>query len=314
MLLPHLGVVVIASLVIFSNIAYKNNLAFADDNLQYSTLSNYEIVFTLEQISQYTHFGENVAETQFALEASQENGYLNKELLATTEASKLEKEYMVQKGDTITTIASKFDMHAASILDRNGIAGENSEKLSPGQKLIIPAKDTSNSKDWLVKLNDKKEQDRQLAIQQENARLAQLAKQKKLAYASNRDIATRSSSSSRENSFGNYTISTGTGASNNGYPYGYCTYYVATRRSVPSNLGNAGQWLYNAKSAGFSTGNNPIAGAIMVSNESWVGHVAYVESVDGDSFTVSEMNYAGFGRTSSRTISKDSPVIKGFIY
>ena len=104
------------------------------------------------------------------------------------------------------------------------------------------------------------------------------------------------------------------GSKSNAYPYGWCTYHVASRRYVPGGWGNAKSWLSSARSAGYPTGSQPVAGAIMVSNESWMGHVAYVESVSGSSFTVSEMNYKGWGVTSRRTISKGSGFIMGFIY
>lgn len=101
----------------------------------------------------------------------------------------------------------------------------------------------------------------------------------------------------------------------NSYFYGFCTWYAADRRAgVPNNWGNAGRWLASARSAGWPTGNEPKAGAILVTNESWVGHVGYVESVDGDIFTVSEMNLRGWARVSTRTLSKTDSVIKGFIY
>jgi len=53
----------------------------------------------------------------------------------------------------------------------------------------------------------------------------------------------------------------------------------------------------------------------MVTWESWVGHVAYVESVNADgSFVVSEMNYKGWGIIDTRLLhTKDVPMI-GFIY
>lgn len=97
------------------------------------------------------------------------------------------------------------------------------------------------------------------------------------------------------------------------FPYGYCTWYVAQRKYVPW-AGNAGTWLASARAYGKATGRTPKPGAIMVSGESRWGHVAIVEKVSGSSFTVSEMNYAGFGRKSTRTISTSSPVVKGFIY
>jgi surface antigen len=51
----------------------------------------------------------------------------------------------------------------------------------------------------------------------------------------------------------------------------------------------------------------------MVSSESWWGHVAIVEKVSGGNITISEMNYKGWGKKSSRTLPISSRVIKGFI-
>ena len=47
------------------------------------------------------------------------------------------------------------------------------------------------------------------------------------------------------------------------------------------------------------------------------GHVAYVESVDGTSFTVSEMNVSGLGVLTTRTydmVSNPPPSFIGFVY
>lgn len=121
---------------------------------------------------------------------------------------------------------------------------------------------------------------------------------------------TTSSSNKSKTTSVNYSV----GSKSNGYPYGWCTYYVAVRRSVPVSWGNAGQWLNSAKRAGYATGSAPAVGSIMVTRESWWGHVAFVESVSGNSFTVAEMNYAGWGVVSRRTMSSGDGVIKGFIY
>lgn len=91
----------------------------------------------------------------------------------------------------------------------------------------------------------------------------------------------------------------------NGYTRGYCTYYVASRRGVPSNWGNASQWYYNAIASGYGVGSAPRPGAIAQTSGGWggYGHVAYVESVNGGMVTVSEMNYnGGWNRVSSRTV------------
>lgn len=85
----------------------------------------------------------------------------------------------------------------------------------------------------------------------------------------------------------------------NGYTYGQCTYYVASRRNVPGGWGNAANWIYGAQASGFPTGTAPRPGAIGV--EKGINHVVYVEAVIGDMVTVSEMNYVGWNVVSQRT-------------
>ena len=98
------------------------------------------------------------------------------------------------------------------------------------------------------------------------------------------------------------------------FPYGYCTYYVAQRRPIYWS-GNAITWLSHAQIAGFPTGYTPSVGAIMVTSEGgYTGHVAYVEAINGEDITISEMNYNGWGVTSSRTISSSYGAIRGYIY
>ena len=101
---------------------------------------------------------------------------------------------------------------------------------------------------------------------------------------------------------------------NGKFAYGYCTWYVASRRPVPWT-GDAWQWYGGAQAMGYPTGRLPQPGAVMVTWESWVGHVAYVEQVNADgSFQVSEMNYKGWGIISTRNLrTTDVPLI-GFVY
>jgi LysM repeat protein len=101
---------------------------------------------------------------------------------------------------------------------------------------------------------------------------------------------------------------------NGKFAYGYCTWYVASRRPVPWT-GDAWMWFGGAKAMGFQTGNVPQPGAIMVTWESWVGHVAYVEAVYSDgSYTVSEMNYQRWNVIDQRTIKPGDVPLIGFIY
>ncbi len=100
-----------------------------------------------------------------------------------------------------------------------------------------------------------------------------------------------------------------------GFPWGWCTWYVAQRRDIPWG-GDAWTWFGSAKAAGLQTGKTPKQGAIMVTWESyWYGHVAYVESVNPDgSWVVSEMNYKQWGAVDMRTIKPGSVPLIGFVY
>jgi surface antigen/peptidoglycan hydrolase CwlO-like protein len=115
---------------------------------------------------------------------------------------------------------------------------------------------------------------------------------------------------------------TSSGTCGNRFAFGYCTWYVATRRCIPW-LGNAWDWWRNAAAMGYAEGQVPERGAVVVwgrSGSSPDGHVAYVEAVGPDggvpagSFLVSEMNYRGWDQVDYRTVKIGSPGILGFIY
>jgi len=105
------------------------------------------------------------------------------------------------------------------------------------------------------------------------------------------------------------------GNKSNGYYYGYCTYYVAGRRDVPTTWGNARNWLAGAIRDGYATGSDPRPGAILVTSESRNGHVAYVEEVTESEIVIAEMNAtAGWNRVDRRTLPRESSRIRGYIY
>lgn len=92
----------------------------------------------------------------------------------------------------------------------------------------------------------------------------------------------------------------------NTYDYGYCTWYVKNRRgaSLPNGLGNANTWYSRAAGMGMAVGSTPRPGAVGTTTRGSLGHVVYVESVNGDgTINISEMNYKGWGVTSHRTTS-----------
>jgi len=109
-----------------------------------------------------------------------------------------------------------------------------------------------------------------------------------------------------------------------GFAYGQCTWYVASRRCVPWG-GNADMWYYNAARMGFPEGHTPVPGAIVVfwpggDGASSIGHVAYVEAVGPAAgipagyFKLSEMNFDGWARVNYRVLPGNSGGIQGFIY
>lgn len=80
-----------------------------------------------------------------------------------------------------------------------------------------------------------------------------------------------------------------------------CTWYVASRVQVPSDFGNAINWGYAALLAGYEVSDIPKVGSIAWSvSDSYLGHVALVESVNGSEVTVSEMNFEGLGVVDTR--------------
>lgn len=94
-------------------------------------------------------------------------------------------------------------------------------------------------------------------------------------------------------------------SSGNTYAPGNCTWYAKSRRpDLPNSLGNANTWYSRAAALGWNVGSAPKKGAVGVSTSGWLGHVVYVEgvSLDGQSATISEMNYGGLYSMNTRTV------------
>jgi len=103
----------------------------------------------------------------------------------------------------------------------------------------------------------------------------------------------------------------------NTYPWGQCTLYV--KQVAPwagNNWGNGGQWGSSAAAAGFRVDHSPAAGSIIVflpgqsvggqwTADGAYGHVAYVESVNGNSVTISQggMGFSNPAGPNTQTIS-----------
>lgn len=83
----------------------------------------------------------------------------------------------------------------------------------------------------------------------------------------------------------------------NSYDVGQCTYGAASMKGdIPSDWGNANNWAYMAKLAGYTVNNIPIVGAVAETTAGWAGHVAVVTGLNADgTIQIEEMNYDGYG-------------------
>lgn len=233
----HQTIFFLAVIIILMNIftAQASDYEGIEDHWVFLELENDQFISMINTISPYTvNIDEDIEalKTEIALSAS--DGYLDKNQSLITEASKLETEYLVQKGDTMSGIAKKFNMHVATIIERNGIAVDQIENLHPGQSLIIPPKDTSDSREWLAQLNAKKEQERQLALKK------QQEQKKKLAQA-NRSVTYR------ERADGNYEGETSGGWAQP-INYRYISRGIQRGHTGIDMIANVGTPIYASKS------------------------------------------------------------------
>jgi surface antigen len=68
-------------------------------------------------------------------------------------------------------------------------------------------------------------------------------------------------------------------------------------------IGNANQWLRNARNAGIPTGAAPKAQSVAISLAGYYGHAMWVEKVEGDMIYVSQYNYDLHGHYSEMWVS-----------
>ena len=233
--------------------------------------------------------------------------------------------YTVVAGDTVSSVATKFGITSDTIRWSNNISGEN---LTAGSLVLIApvngiiyqvkAGDTADS------LASKYRANVDLLIAMNDAEIGGLPVGQNIIIPGGSPPAVVTARITPANTalsggfaWGGYAAVYGS----NGYDYGYCTWWAATRRAqvgraIPSNLGNASTWKVLAQRAGFGVGNAPGAGAVIwTPPRDYYGHVGFVESVNPDgSVVVSEMNVAGWGRTSTKTLSADQAAAYSYIY
>jgi LysM repeat protein len=236
--------------------------------------------------------------------------------------------YTVAAGESLKTIAARYHVTVAEIRWSNANLYSN-DSVSTGDKIVIPPVHgivvTTKSSDTLQSLATKYSVDAQSIVDFNRLRTQTLTSGMTLVVPGGvggafppppalwQILAQQNTSSS----FPVKVVGCCLGPYlNNGFPVGWCTYYVATKRNVTWN-GDAGYWYQNAAYQGYPVGPKPKVGAIMVTWESWAGHVSYVEAVNPDgSWVVSEMNWVAFNVIDERTIRPGQlgSRLVGFIY
>jgi LysM repeat protein len=204
--------------------------------------------------------------------------------------------YVVQSGDTVTTIATKFGVTSDSIRWSNDLA---SNTVTVGKTLWIPP---TTGIVYVVKAGDtpdtlatKYKASKEEIIAYNDAELTPLKVGERIIIP-NGTIAAPVAPRVATAGFG-WGLTPIYGG--NLYTYGYCTWYVANKVAVPQNWGNAISWDEGARASGWIVSSVPRPGAIAQSNKGWEGHVGVVEAVseDGTMIKYSDMNgIAGWGR------------------
>ena len=202
--------------------------------------------------------------------------------------------YKVQAGDTVASLAQKFGVTSNSIEWSNNLRGNS---LILGQTLLIPP---VNGLVYIVKSGDTVAS----LAQKYNASAAQI-----IAYNDaelkgiwpGEKIIIPNGNIAQQTSYNNIYAWSGPSYGYNGYDYGYCTWYVASQISVPTNWGNAITWAYYAALSGWNVSSVPKVGSIAQTPYAFggEGHVAIVDAVssDGTMIKFSDMNgLAGWGR------------------
>lgn len=207
--------------------------------------------------------------------------------------------YTTQPGDTVSSVATKFNITSNSLMWSNNLTGTT---LPSGLKLLIPP---VNGIVYTVKVGDtaqslatKFNANATQIVQFNDAELSGLKVGEKIVIPNGQKAAPQPTYAYGYGySNGPFYASYGT----NGYDFGYCTWYVANNIPVPSNWGNANTWSYYAALSGWTVSPRPIVGAIAQTPYAagGEGHVAIVHAIspNGQEVYISDMNgLAGWDR------------------
>ncbi|HSE29396.1 MAG TPA: CHAP domain-containing protein [Candidatus Saccharimonadales bacterium] len=249
--------------------------------------------------------------------AQTESDYVTKPQIVQTETGRAPiTTYVTVDGDNVNSVAAKFGISEDTVRWANNLT---SDALTSGKELKIAGTTgvvyTVKAGDAVDGLASKYQSDKDRIVSYNDLELSGLIVGSQIVLPGGvlpenerpGYVAPRTSGSVNVA----YVAVQPTVYAGNKYAYGYCTWYAYNRRAelgqpIGSNWGNAATWATYARAGGFRVDKTPEPGAVFQTAAGWYGfgHVGIVERVNGDgSFVTSEMNYGGWNRISSRTIS-----------
>lgn len=237
------------------------------------------------------------AKVALAVSASDTDVVAKPQIVATALKSREDiQNYTVAAGDTVTSIAQKFGVTSDSVRWSNNLS---SDSVNAGTVLKIPPVNgivyTVKAGDTVQSLAAKFKANADQIVAYNDAEISGIQPGEQVLIPNGQVQTSVARSSGGFFSVAGFTPTYGS----NGYDYGYCTWYVASRIAVPSNWGNANTWAYYAAASGWTVSSVPRPGAIAQTSRGYLGHVAIVEAVspDGSQIKYSDMNgIAGWGR------------------
>lgn len=250
-------------------------------------------------------------------------------LVDTSSLSRGVISYTVSEGESMDSIANKFNISTDQIRWSNGL---KTAETSAGQVLYIPsvsgivytvkagetidgiAEKYGSNTELIVAYNDLES----TGSVSEGQRLVlpdgSLPETERPEYVA--PVVVRPTTSS-------YSSTIRWGGGGNPMPYGWCTWFAWQWRhdnlgdeyTLPSGLGNARYW--DSQLAGsFYIDKTPQYGDVFVSKGGYYGHVGIVTGVNGDgSITITDMNGPqGWGRVATRTIQASEWSYYSFVH
>lgn len=265
----------------------------------------------------------------------------------TTKTTTTASVYTVQSGDSLSSIAAKYDTTYTKLMSLNGLS---SYIIYPGQQLKVTGQATTAVKpvtavkettttstgtryrvqhgDYLAKIADQYGVTVE-EIKQWNGLTSNILYSNQMLIVS-KSAVTRTADTTKQNAPAVVPVSTTVSVKtytspvfyhSNLYDYGQCTWYVFNKRAaigkgISTYWWNANNWANGARNDGYTVDYTPEVGAIAQTTMGTLGHVAFVERVNPDgTIYVSETNYlTPSGVVGYRTLTKEQMAQYVFIH